>query len=84
MPLRMRGSKVYYENDQGDFDLIDVIQAWDLGFNRGCILKYIIRAGKKDDELQDLYKAKDYLEREIQYVKELREKDNKYWTSDNT
>lgn len=69
----MRGSKLYYENNKGEYDLIDVIQDFNLGFNRGCILKYIIRAGKKDNELQDLYKAKDYIEREIQYISELRD-----------
>ena len=40
----------------------------------------VIRAGKKDDEVQDLYKAKDYIEREIQHVKQLRSKEDKKWT----
>jgi len=33
-------------------------------------LKYVIRAGKKDDELLDLLKAVDYLEREIKFIRE--------------
>jgi hypothetical protein len=40
-----------------------------LNFNRGNILKYIARAGKKKDELGDLLKAKDYLEREIKILR---------------
>ena len=67
----MRGNSIHYEAT-GDYDLIDVIQDYKLNFNRGNIIKYVFRAGKKDDELQDLMKAKDYLEREIQFIRELR------------
>ena len=42
---------------------------YDISFSRGNILKYVIRAGKKNDELKDLYKALDYLQREIQFIK---------------
>lgn len=34
-------------------------------FNRGNALKYILRAGKKGAELEDLQKARWYIEREI-------------------
>ena len=78
----MRGSSLHYEAT-GDYDLIDVIQDYKLNFNRGNVIKYVVRAGKKDDELQDLYKALDYIEREITYVKELRNEQNK-WVSDGT
>lgn len=67
----MRGNSIHYEAT-GDYDLIDVIQDYKLNFNRGNIIKYVFRAGKKDDELQDLIKAKDYLEREIAFVREKR------------
>ena len=43
---------------------------YSLNFNRGNIIKYIARAGKKDDEIKDLKKAKDYIEREIKYLEE--------------
>lgn len=56
----------------GDYDIIDVCNHYKLNFNRGNVVKYVARAGKKDDELQDLYKAKDYIEREIAYVREQR------------
>lgn len=79
----MRGSSLHYEAT-GDYDLIDVIQDYKLNFNRGNVIKYIVRAGKKDDELQDLYKALDYIEREITYVKELRNKENTHWTENKT
>jgi hypothetical protein len=36
-----------------------------MNFNLGNTVKYISRAGKKDDVLQDLKKARWYLDREI-------------------
>lgn len=69
----MRGNAIHYEST-GDYDVIDFVQDYKLNFNRGNVVKYIARAGKKDDELQDLLKAKDYIEREIQYVRDLRNK----------
>ena len=70
----MRGNSLHYEAT-GEYDLIDIISDYKLNFNRGNVLKYIVRAGKKDDELQDLNKALDYIQREIQYVRELRDKE---------
>jgi len=52
-------------------DVIDICKLYDLNFNRGNILKYVCRAGKKDDEVKDLEKALDYLNRELKYLKEL-------------
>ena len=66
----MKGNKLYYSATT--YDVIDIIQDYKLSFNRGNILKYIIRAGKKDDELQDLLKALDYLERDIEHIRHLR------------
>jgi|TARA_R110000824_G_scaffold381839_1_gene574843 hypothetical protein len=64
----MRGTQPHYENGK-DYDVIDIINDYQLNFSRGNILKYVIRAGKKRDELNDLLKAKDYLEREIQLLR---------------
>lgn len=50
----------------------DVIRAWDLNFNLGNVIKYIARAGRKDDILQELNKAKQYLEFEIEALEEER------------
>ena len=71
----MRGNTIHYEST-GEYDVIDFVQDYKLNFNRGNVIKYVARAGKKDDELQDLYKAKDYIEREIQYVRDLKKKEN--------
>jgi hypothetical protein len=43
---------------------IDVIENFDLHFNLGNAIKYILRAQHKDDKVQDLKKAIWYLERE--------------------
>ncbi len=47
-------------------EVIDVIEAFDLGFHRGNAIKYILRAGKKGAALEDLKKARWYLDREIE------------------
>ena len=44
---------------------IDVIEGWGLGFHIGNAVKYLARAGKKGDALEDLRKARWYLDREI-------------------
>lgn len=46
-------------------EAIDVIEAFNLNFNLGNAIKYILRAGKKDSFCQDLNKAVWYLHREI-------------------
>jgi hypothetical protein len=51
------------------YETIKVIEAWGLGFHLGNAVKYISRAGKKDDLIQDLEKARWYLDREIANLK---------------
>jgi len=54
----------YYK--RGGIEAIDAIEAWELGFHLGNVVKYIARAGRKTkDGLQDLKKAEWYLSREI-------------------
>ena len=55
----------HYGGEDNTYEAIKVIEAWELGFCLGNVIKYISRAGKKDDILQDLKKAKWYLDREI-------------------
>lgn len=57
----------HYGGAENQYEAIKVIEAWDLGFCLGNTVKYISRAGKKetDKTIQDLQKAKWYLEREI-------------------
>lgn len=50
----------------------DVIRDWGLNFNLGSAVKYISRAGRKDDILQDLEKAREFLGFEIAAIKEER------------
>jgi len=47
-----------------------VIRDWDLNFNLGSAVKYIARAGRKDDKIEDLAKAIQYLHFEIEAIKE--------------
>lgn len=49
-----------------EFEPKDVIRDWSLNFNLGSAVKYISRAGRKDDELQDLRKARQFLDFEIE------------------
>ena len=65
----MKATQIHYQTGK-DYDIIDVCKDYALNFNRGNILKYVARAGKKDNELQDLRKALDYLQREITYLED--------------
>ena len=55
---------------RGQIQVWDFIVDQDLNFLRGNVVKYLCRAGFKDAELEleDLEKAKAYLEREIRRV----------------
>ena len=46
-----------------NFEVIDLTEQ--LNFNRGNVIKYVARAGRKGYELEDLQKAAWYLNREI-------------------
>ena len=50
----------------GEIEAIDFIESWDLNFSLGNAIKYIARAPYKNDELEDLKKARWYIDREIQ------------------
>ena len=52
---------------QGKIEVIDFIEDKHLGFNLGNCVKYISRAGKKNQDklIEDLKKARWYLDREI-------------------
>jgi hypothetical protein len=57
----------------GGIETIDFIEAKQLGYSLGNVIKYVSRAGKKGDRLEDLKKAQWYLAREIYYEQKLRE-----------
>lgn len=60
----------YYKS--GGLEAFDVIDAFDLNFNLGNAFKYIARAGKKGDKVEDLRKAVTYLNREIEKEEKIR------------
>jgi hypothetical protein len=58
---------IHYGGEDNPYETIKVIEAWELGFCLGNVVKYISRAGKKNPskEIEDLKKAAWYLDREI-------------------
>lgn len=54
----------HYHAETG-VEVIDAIEAWGLGFSLGNSVKYIARSGHKERALEDLKKARWYLDRAI-------------------
>lgn len=52
------------------FEVIEITEQ--LNFCRGNVVKYVLRAGHKDDALQDLRKAEWYIKREIERIENAR------------
>ena len=50
------------------FEPKDVIRDWGLNFNIGSAVKYLSRAGRKDDIVQDLRKAQEFIQFEIDAI----------------
>ena len=50
------------------FEPKDVIRDWGLNFNLGSAVKYVARAGRKDDIVQDLKKAQEFIQFEIDAI----------------
>lgn len=63
----------HYGGEQNTYEAIKVIEAWQLDFYLGNVVKYISRAGKKESEIQDLEKAAWYLNRKIEQLKKVSE-----------
>jgi hypothetical protein len=59
----------YYSN--GGIEMSDIVNAYQLSWHRGNVLKYILRAGKKkqDSLLKDLEKARNHLDMEIERIR---------------
>lgn len=60
---------VHYDNKK-NYDVIDFIKDYDLNFNEGNVIKYVARAKHKGTHIKDLEKAIDYLERELQHLRQ--------------
>ena len=58
----------YY--NKTSMSVIDIIDEYELNFNKGNIIKYVLRSGKKskDTEIQDLKKAIQYCQLEIERI----------------
>ena len=69
---------MHYQTESS-IDVIDFCKMYEMNFNRGSIVKYLARAGKKDNELDDLRKALNFLTREIEYF----EKQQEEWIENN-
>ena len=50
------------------YEAIKVIEAWQLGFHLGNVVKYISRWDKKGDAIENLKKAQWYLQRKIEQL----------------
>ena len=55
----------HYGGEDNTYEVIKVIEAWTLGFCLGNAVKYIARHLHKGAPLEDLKKARWYLDREI-------------------
>jgi hypothetical protein len=64
----------HYGGEDNPYEVIKVLEAWELGFHLGNTVKYIARADKKGDLLEDLQKARWYLDR---YIKNLEDTNTK-------
>ena len=60
----------YQKNTINGKDVIDMIKIFNLNFNEGNILKYLLR--KKNQDIEDLTKIIDYANRELKHLKELK------------
>ena len=59
----------HYGGESNPYEAIKVIEAWDLNFHLGNVVKYISRAGKKSkNSVEDLKKAEWYLSRYVQFI----------------
>ena len=56
-------------------EAIDIIESWDLNFSLGNAIKYILRSPYKGKQIEDLEKARWYIDREIERLKKERDRD---------
>lgn len=65
--------------NHSEIEPIKAIEAWNLGFHLGNVIKYIARAGHKDPskEIEDLKKARFYLDRKIKNLEKVQAKQAK-------
>lgn len=57
---------LHYGGEDNPYEHIKVARAWEMNYELGNATKYICRAGKKHDAIEDLKKAAWYIHAEIQ------------------
>jgi len=73
----LKESRPDYYREGRKYEPKDVIKDWDLNFNLGNVVKYVSRAGRKDYcDLNDLIKARTYLQFEIEDIYRSMEEDD--------
>lgn len=60
--------KRYSSREVSGMDVIDLVKHWNLDFNEGNILKYLLR--DKGEDIQDLEKIIDYAQRQLKFKKD--------------
>tara|TARA_R100000951_G_scaffold95648_1_gene84753 strand:+ start:564 stop:851 length:288 start_codon:yes stop_codon:yes gene_type:complete len=61
----------HYGGEENLYEAIKIIEAYDLNFSLGNSIKYILRAGKKNDNvIEDLQKASWYIQRQIEFLEQ--------------
>lgn len=76
MPPEREGKEMvnhpaHYQGNK--FEVIDIIEDYNLGFSLGNAIKYILRADKKSNQIEDLKKASWYINREIERLNSLQD-----------
>ena len=60
----------YYGGEDNPYEAIKIIEAYDLNFSLGNVIKYVLRAGKKSESaIEDLEKAAHYIQFQIDYLR---------------
>lgn len=74
MKKDMINNPSHYGGKDNPYETIKVIEAWGLGYHLGNVIKYISRAGKKSNYLEDLKKARWFLDRMVSLCEKRRKK----------
>ena len=60
----------YYGGEGNIYEAIKIIEVYDLNFSLGNVIKYVLRAGKKNESaIEDLEKAARYIQFQIDYLR---------------
>jgi hypothetical protein len=60
----------HYGGENNPYEAIKIIEHYNLCFHLGNVLKYVLRSDKKENEVEDLKKAKWYIERKIKQLED--------------